>query len=71
MLDVCVSNVCNPVKHIGLRCSCVLSVMCVIQLNTLGWGAVVSYPCKLILLLSAVVCLVRTAYKFEFRQDIN
>jgi hypothetical protein len=30
MLDVCVSNVCIPVKHIGLGCSCALSM----QVNT-------------------------------------
>jgi hypothetical protein len=26
ILDVCVSNVCNPVKHIGLGCNCVVSM---------------------------------------------
>jgi len=30
MLDVSGSNMCNPVKHIGLGCSCVLSM----QVNT-------------------------------------
>jgi len=56
MLEVCVSNVCNPVTHIGMGYSCVQFV---------------SYPMKLILLLSVVFCLVRTVYNFEFRQDIN
>ena len=30
LLDVCVSHVCNSVKHIGLGCSCVLCI----QVNT-------------------------------------